>query len=201
MSLRTRTENWLFPAVVSLIGIILIGIPATVIGFGGPPLTEPLQKLFESLGIAVLLTGTVSFGVQEFIRWRSSKVFEDQLEKSLSSSGDRQYQQLTGYLDDYANRLSKINEKIRQEVHRSNIKMIHSSRETGIQEMAKAIMDSERFIYIMGISLREFFLLPTECSKAISEMSKMRTIKVLVLDNASDEAIERSAREQGKPFS
>jgi hypothetical protein len=71
--------------------------------------------------------------------------------------------------------------------------------------MGMAIRKSESFVYVMGISLRGFFQMDTPCSRAISEVYHERQVKglqfkVLILNNRSAEALDRSSREEGVTF-
>lgn len=203
MRFWSRAELWLFSALLSFAGILVLAIPSLVIGAGFQSLTPPVQRLLEAIGVSVFLGGTVSFGVQELVRARTRKEFEIQLQRLLERASDEQSSQLRGFLRQYISDLAQLTEQLRQEVHGSNIRMIFSSRDKGLEEMGTAIRNAESFVYVMGISIREFFQLDTPCSRAISETYHERKgieFKILILNNRSPEALDRSNREEGVAF-
>lgn len=90
-----------------------------------------------------------------------------------------------------------------QELLRSSIKMVYAKREKGLEAMTNAIDEADDFIYIMGVSLREFFLVETSCRSALLEKYRNTNgmkFKFLILDNESDEAVFRAGREEGLKF-
>lgn len=170
----------LISAFLALLGLVLIFFPYTWIGFGLNPLIEPLANLLNSIGVALFLSGTVSLGVQELIKSSTS-------------------QEMQAHISELGKRI----ENLGAEIYGSNIVTISSSRDRGFDEMASAIRNADKFIYMMGISLREFFSLDTECRKAISDVyhkHKSIEFRVLILNNQSLEALNRSSREEGIQF-
>jgi hypothetical protein len=99
---------------------------------------------------------------------------------------------------------SRISDTLAGELLRSSIKMVYAKREKGLEAMTTAIDEADEFIFIMGVSLREFFLVETSCRTALLEKhrnSKNMKFRFLILDNNSDEAVFRAGREEGVKFS
>jgi len=205
MRIWSRREHWLAQAVVALIGLALAFVDTIWRGLGLNPLPVPLARILETAGVALFVAGTVSFGIEELIRGRTLATFAEKMGELLGSTGDKLTSQITGFMEAHVDRLGERIEQLGKEIHGSNIRMIYSSRAHGLEAMGMAIRKSERFVYVMGISLREFFQMDTPCSRAISDMyherqTKGLRFKVLVLNNRSAEALDRSSREEGVTF-
>jgi hypothetical protein len=185
-----------------VVGLLILALPYVWSGSGCSPLPAPWSDLLKSVGIALFLSGTVSFGVQELVRAKTAAEFENRLRQLLETTSHGLNAGLRQFLECYVADLGKRIEGLSIETHGSKIKAIFSSREKGLAAMAHAIIDAERFVYVMGISLRQFFIIDGECSRAIAATytSKNIDFKILVLNNRSAEALDRSSREEGIPF-
>lgn len=111
---------------------------------------------------------------------------------------------LTSVFDKYRfSQSSRVSDVLAQELLRSSIRMVYAKREKGLEAMTIAIDEADDFVYIMGVSLREFFLVETSCRTALLEKyrnAKGMKFKFLILDNRSDEAVFRAGREEGLKF-
>jgi len=200
----SRREHWMAQLILALVGLGLVFFDVIWKGLGFQPLTVPIIGILEGLGTALFVAGTVSFGIEELIRGRTLITFEAKLRELLAATGDKLTSQIIHFLESYVVVLGQRIEELGKEVYGSNIKMIYSSRAKGLEEMASAIKEADNFVYVMGISLREFFQLETPCSAAIAEVYHERKdvkFKVLIFNNRSAEALERSSREEGIAFS
>src|SRR5262245_24510060 len=161
MRIWSRREVWLFSFSLSILGLLVLLIPYIWIGVGFQPLPTPLAEILVSIGVAVFLSGTVSFGVQELIRARTKDEFGIQLRNLLSTTGDKLNAEMRSFLETQVEVLGRQIEELGAEIYGSKIKMIYSSREKGLAAMAEAIREANRFVYVMGISLRQLFLMDT----------------------------------------
>ena len=80
--------------------------------------------------------------------------------------------------------------------------------------MARAILESKETVYIMGVSLREFSKMKTPVSKALRQVHERESkrleknpqskkpldIRMLILNNRSEEALRRSSIEEKRKF-
>lgn len=204
MRIWSRREIWLFSFGLAVAGMLILSIPYVSVGMGLPPFPAPFAGLLGAIGVAVFLAGTVSFGVQELVRARTRHEFEIQLRDLLAKTSTSLSAELRNFLDSYVDELGGRIERLGIETHGSHIKMIFSTRENGLAAMVKAIREADSFVYMMGISLRQFFLLDTECGRAVSEVyhdpNKNIEFQVLILNNRCPEALSRSSREEGIEF-
>lgn len=205
MRIWTRREHWMVQAIVALAGLGLVFFEASWTGLGFQRLPPPLIRIIEAAGVAVFLAGTVSFGMEELLRGRTLVTFEQKMGELLSATGVKLTSQITSFMEAYVGTLGERIEQLGKEIHGSNIAMIYSSRAHGLEAMGHAITEANDFVYVMGISLREFFQLDTPCSRALAELyhanrSKRVNFRVLILNNRSSEALDRSAREEGITF-
>src|SRR5438045_2744884 len=122
MKISTRLERLLFSIVVSLIGVVILGLPYALGGLGLTPVPPLLRDFLEALGATVLISGTVSFGVQELVSARTREEFKIQLRRLLETAGAEQSSQLHAFLESYISELAQLTEQLRQEVHASNIR-------------------------------------------------------------------------------
>ena len=162
--------------------------------------------------IAAVLVGALGWIYAKYVfRFRAkvsrraeiSPIALEEKTTELGATGEELTAALMRFLESFGAGLERRIEKLSLEAHSSRIKMIYSSRAKALEPMETAIMEANSFVYIMGISLREFFQLDTRCSTAIAKVYNSRKdvkLKVLILDNRSLEAMERSCREEGVAF-
>jgi hypothetical protein len=201
MRIWQKRELWLYSLLLAVSGLLTMSIPHIAVG-NNIQLPVPVSSALEHVGLALFLAGTVSFGVEELVRSRTKNEFEIQLRSLLETTGGRLSAQMHQFLEAYLADLGRRIEAFGMEVHASGIRMIYSSREKGLRSIADAIRDADRFVYLMGISLRQFTLEETECGRAFAEVyrDKHLEFRVLILDRQSEEALERSSREEGQQF-
>lgn len=204
MRIWSRREILLFSSMLAVVGLLILSIPYLWVGIGFSPFPAPFAGLLEAIGVAILLAGTVSFGVEELVRSKTRNEFEVQLRNLLGQAGSSLSTELRNILQSYVTELGERIEQLGIETHGSNITMIFSKREKGLAAMAKAIKEAEQFVYMMGISLRQFFLNDTMGWRAVAEVyndqNKNIDFQVLILNNKSPEGLIRSSREEGMEF-
>lgn len=98
-------------------------------------------------------------------------------------------------------RLRAETEKVKAE---TRLLTPHPNRDEADRAMASAIRDSENIVYIMGISLREFFgSTAGDAARALVETYSRQQkphIKILLLDYESDDARTRASIEEAIPY-
>lgn len=96
-------------------------------------------------------------------------------------------------------------EKIRAETEKINLeilqlKAIHSNSNEAEQALANAIRESKDIVYIMGISLRQFFGSDSgDCAQALRDIYRKSPnckFKILLLDPNSEDARSRAIKEE-----
>lgn len=136
-------------------------------------------------------------------RAKISPIAMEEKTTEVEATSDTLSSALMRFLESFGAGLERRIERLSLEAHSSRIKMIYSSRAKALEAMETAIMEANSFVYIMGISLREFFQLDTPCSRSIARVHDSRKdvkFKILIINNRSLEAMERSCREEGVPF-
>jgi len=191
MKIWSARERFFLSLSLSLIGLLVLSFPYTWDGLMSQPLLQPIQKLIEAIGIAIFLSGIVSFGVEEVFRART----RGELSTLVKDAFDEQKSDFNELVN-----LAKLNKQLTDEIKNAHIKMVFSSRERGIEEMAEAIRNAKEFVYIMGISLYDFFKNDTVCYRVLSDKREEVEYKILLMNDQSLNALERSSREEGIKF-
>lgn len=220
----SRRERVFYPLTVALIGLIFVLLPLFLKG-GGVEIKEPFAQLIESFGIALTLVGSVSFGVEQLLRRETRNELVLLVEKFINTTkdiilnklNDHEEKILEGMDNKFAKNIENVCDRIgeiNQQLSHGNIEGIYATRETGIHKMANAIKQSNEFVYIMGISLRQFFgrdpsnVLVEGLSSFYRKFENLPNsedilsdkFRILIIDNGSQGALERSNLEQNTTY-
>jgi hypothetical protein len=120
------------------------------------------------------------------------------LRKLFTETKEEQNEELRTFLLRFMDELKEQSEGIQEQTNSAHVRMFYSERKRALPDMARAIQEAEDFVYIMGVSCKEFFCDQTECRDALSNVLSQKPIRlrVLILDWSCNEAFQRSKREQ-----
>jgi len=178
--------------------LLLVGLPSSLTGMGLPQMSSVPSRILESLGIALFLSGTVSVGIELYFRKKTAGAVQALLETITADQNSELYAFLNSFIQD----LKVQNESIHEQASSAHVRMFYSERKNAMHDMARAIQGAQEFVYVMGVSCKEFFFEETECHTALYDafVNRELDIKVLILDWQCDEAFERSKREESPVF-
>ncbi|MCP4599063.1 MAG: hypothetical protein GY847_00730, partial [Proteobacteria bacterium] len=204
----------LLAVILGLAGIILI-LASQVFFTELPRLWSWVPRFLQDAGLAFLITGTASAFIEKLVKKRTEAEFREQMAKLLGTTADSLSTDILSYLQTHIRDIESRLELVRGAIRNSNIEMIFVKRQDGFAEMARAIREAKLSLFVMGVSLREFSKLDTPLCHALKELHLRASaerqedsdtadgldVKMLILNNQSTEALNRSSIEEKKQFS
>jgi len=197
----------LMAMVLFLLGMVVILLPSAWHATG-----RLCTDVSRGLGVALIASAVLVFTADHTLgSWVIQEVVKrveqclnrvvgrtDQHFDRLAESTRVHMSNLDAHLSDATKQLEGRFEQL-SALDKSHIRMIYPTREAGYWAMARAVDEADEFVYLMGVSLRDFLGEREACTKALlcAHRERHRRVRILVLDNRSPDALARSNREEG----
>jgi len=199
--------------IMGMAGLVLI-LASQIFFTGLPQPWSWVPRFLQDAGLAFLIAGTVSAFIEKLVKKRTEAEFKKLMAELLGRTADSLSTKILSFLQNHIRDLESRVEMVRGAIRNSNIEMIFARRQDGFSDMARAIREAKEFIFVMGVSLREFSKLDTVLCHALKEVHlrilagqkeggdapERLNVRMLILNNQSTEALKRSSIEEKKQF-